>query len=103
MEPDELGTAVADETGSMAPLRKYSNKTVVLSLPDGVDVTGIDWLSIWSSGLKRSLAHVEIPAMTINVPPAPENLGVTPQVRPFVLATEVQLLQRLLIVEYVGS
>ena len=28
----------------------------------------------------RSLAHVSIPAMTMNVPPAPEVLGIRPEV-----------------------
>ncbi len=80
-EPDETGIPVPDEAGSLSPLRRYRGQNLVLSLPSGTDIFDIDWISIWSKGLGRSLAHVNVPAMTLNVPPALETLGIQSQVR----------------------
>lgn len=70
LEPDEYGEAIPDESGSYDALGRYLNQTVILTLPKHTDVFNIDYLSIYSKALKRSLAHVDIPAMTLNVPPA---------------------------------
>ncbi len=69
--------AIPDETGSMQPLKRYANQTVILTLPADRDVHGVSWLSVWSKALHRSLAHVRIP-QNLNVPPAMET---NPEVR----------------------
>ena len=80
MYPSSQGEAIPNESGSDAPLGRYKNESLVLTLPDHLDVFAIDYISIWSKKLEKSLAHVEIPAMTLNIPPALEKLGIEPQV-----------------------
>jgi hypothetical protein len=60
-EPDVHGEAIPDETGSHDYLGRYTNRTIILTLPADRDVHTIDYLSLWSRGLERSLAHVNIP------------------------------------------
>lgn len=52
---------VPDEKGSTKPLERYTNKDVVLRLPEGKTLREINWLSIWSRQLKLSLADIMIP------------------------------------------
>ena len=74
------GFPIPDERGSDKPLTSYLNKTLVLSLPPGrPDIFSARWFSIWSIGLKRSLAHVSIPVEP-NIPPSLDKLGIDPQV-----------------------
>ena len=54
-------------------------ETVILTLPSPLTVYDIDWLSIWSERIGRSLAHVDIHRKALNVPPALEDL-VNPKV-----------------------
>ena len=74
------GFPIPDERGSDKPLSSYLNKTLVLSIPpERPDIFSARWFSIWSIGLKRSLAHVSIPVEP-NVPPSLDKLGIDPQV-----------------------
>ena len=47
---------------------------MILTLPAPLTVYDIDWLSIWSKRIGRSLAHVDVHRMALNVPPALEEL-----------------------------
>ena len=54
------GTQLSDETGSMRPLTTYRRKSVLLTLPANIDVSSIDWFSVWSQSLQTSLAQVSL-------------------------------------------
>ena len=74
------GFPIRDERGSDQPLSSYFNKTIVLSLPSNrPDIFSARWFSIWSIGLKKSLADVAIPVEP-NVPPSLDKLGIDPEV-----------------------
>ena len=47
---------------------------MILTLPAPLTVYDIDWLSIWSKRIGRSLAHVDVHRKALNVPPALEDL-----------------------------
>ena len=80
IDPELQGFPIPDERGLDKPLSSYLNKTLVLSIPsDRPDIFSARWFSIWSIGLKRSLAHVPIPVEP-NVPPSLDKLGIDPQV-----------------------
>ena len=80
VDAESQGFPIPDERGSDKPLSSYLNKTLVLSIPPGrPDIFSARWFSIWSIGLKRSLAHVSIPVEP-NVPPSLDKLGIDPQV-----------------------
>lgn len=55
------GFIVPDEKGSTKPLERYTNKDVVLRLPEGKTLREINWLSIWSRQLKQSIGDIMIP------------------------------------------
>ena len=80
-QPSPYGVQIADEEGSMDSLGMYKNRTVILSLPPGLDLRSLSWLSIWSQSLESSFADISIPRQ-LNVPPAISALGVSPQVSP---------------------
>ena len=74
------GFPIPDEMGSDQPLGAYVNKTLLLAIPPAdPDIFSCKWLSVWSTAMGISLAHVPIPVEP-NVPPALEKLGVDPQV-----------------------
>ncbi len=77
-KPDASGFAIPDETGSTSPLKRYANRTIVLTLP--TNVFDIDYFGIYSKSIGRSLAHVPITFSKMNVPPAFNNLGIQPEV-----------------------
>lgn len=97
--PSPYGVQLTDEEGSMASLRSYKNRTVILSLPPGIDIHSVSWLSIWSQSLQTSFADISIPRR-LNVPPAISGLGVSPQVRPSVC--HVMLLLDFLLIDIVN-
>lgn len=72
------GTNVPDENGSLEPLRKYTEKTLVIVLPGELTIFDIDWLSIWCVDFFVDFGHVRIPK-NLNVPPSLRMLGVEPQ------------------------
>jgi hypothetical protein len=81
-KPGPDGVKLADETGSEAPLKKSDKKTMVLSLPPGLTIFDIDYLSLWCELYFVDFGHVKIPR-NLNVPPSLRMLGVTPQVSVF--------------------
>ena len=74
------GSPIPDESGSLEPLGRYRNKTLLLTIPDDLDlgVSNLDFISIYSKGIQRSLALVQIPEL--NVPPSLEQLGMESKV-----------------------
>ena len=74
------GYPIPDESGSLEPLGRYRNKTLLLTIPDNLDlgVSDLDYISIYSKGIQRSLALVQIPEL--NVPPSLEQLGMESKV-----------------------
>lgn len=76
--PGPEGSFVADENGSNEPLRKYSQKTLVIVLPGDLTVFDIDWLSVWCVAFYVDFGHVRIPR-DLNVPPSLRMLGIEPQ------------------------
>ncbi len=84
--PNDIdGNAIPDEKGNDDPLGSYSNDTVILSVPlDQPDLSSAKWFSIWSAGIRRSLADILLPMKTSQpVPPALDAIGVEPKVRPY--------------------
>ena len=53
--PGPYGTRLPDEEGSMAALRPYRNRTIILTLPPSVNLQSMSWLAIWDQvpGLYR--------------------------------------------------
>lgn len=80
--PNDIdGFVIPDETGSTNSLRSYNNRTIILSVPaDKPDLLNAKWLSIWSSGIKRSLSGILFPSNTLTVPPALDTIGIEPEV-----------------------
>ncbi len=52
-EPDSSGIPATADGNPDSPLGRYNNQSVVITLPDGIDVYAIDYLSVWSKGLDR--------------------------------------------------
>ena len=77
--PGPFGVKIPDEEGSMNPLGSYKNRTIILTLPDSMDLMSLSWLAIWSHSLQSSFAEISIPRH-LNIPPATRLIGVTPQV-----------------------
>lgn len=73
------GKKVPDENGSLEPLKKYTGKTIVITLPGLMTVFDIDYLSVWCRAFFADFSHVKLPK-TLNIPPSLKMLGVAPQV-----------------------
>ncbi|XP_071540414.1 protein Skeletor, isoforms B/C-like isoform X1 [Panulirus ornatus] len=78
--PDNSGTVVPDENGSEEPLKKYLDKTIVITLPGDLTVFDIDYLSVWCRAFLANFGYVSIPK-SLNVPPSLKMLGVAPQTK----------------------
>jgi len=76
--PGPEGHFVADENGSNEPLRRYTQKTLVIVLPGDLTVFDIDWLSVWCVAFYVDFGSVRIPR-NLNVPPSLRMLGIEPQ------------------------
>ena len=79
-DPSASGFIVPDENGGQQPLKSYSRKTVVLTLPGDKTVFDIDYLSIWCRQYSADFGHLSIDRRSLNVPPSLKMLGVQPQV-----------------------
>lgn len=76
LKPNTGGTRLRDENGSDLPLKQYSKKTVVISVPDGHSVFDYDSLSVWSDHDIRDYGFVRLPREVL-VPPSPRALGIS--------------------------
>lgn len=77
--PTPQGIRIPDENGRVEPLRRYENKTIVLTLPADLTVFEIGHFGIWCEAFAVDFGHVRIPK-DINVPPSLRMLGISPQV-----------------------
>ncbi|XP_042220743.1 uncharacterized protein LOC121865425 isoform X2 [Homarus americanus] len=78
--PGPSGQVVPDENGSEEPLKLYSGKTIVITLPGDLTVFDIDFLGVWCRAFLADFGHVRIPR-NLNVPPSLKMLGVAPQTK----------------------
>nr|XP_045605288.1 protein Skeletor, isoforms B/C-like isoform X1 [Procambarus clarkii] len=78
--PGPSGILVPDENGSEEPLKRYSGKTIVITLPGDLTVFDIDFLGVWCRAFHANFGHVRIPK-SLNVPPSLKMLGVAPQTK----------------------
>lgn len=78
--PTPSGKIVPDENGSEEPLKRYSSKTIVITLPGDLTVFDIDYLGVWCRAFTANFGHVRIPK-NLNVPPSLKMLGVAPQTK----------------------
>ena len=46
---------------STAPLGSYSDRTIVLTLPDEITLNTIDWFSVWCVPFRQNFGEVAIP------------------------------------------
>ncbi|XP_013385793.1 protein Skeletor, isoforms B/C [Lingula anatina] len=77
--PSDEGIKILDEKGSSAVLKEYKNVTLTLTLPEGIRIQDIKWLSVWCVAFSADFGHIIIP---IDIdPPRPQVLG------PFKLTT----------------
>ncbi|KPI93638.1 DOMON domain-containing protein CG14681 [Papilio xuthus] len=85
--PSPQGIRIPDENGKEEPLRKYDNKTIVLTLPGELTVFDIGHFAVWCEAFTVDFGHIVLPrAALANVPPSLKMLGVSPQSRNKALA-----------------
>ncbi|XP_049705228.2 protein Skeletor, isoforms B/C isoform X4 [Helicoverpa armigera] len=85
--PSPQGIRIPDENGKEAPLRKYDNKTIVLTLPGELTVFDIGHFAVWCEAFTVNFGHIVLPrAALASVPPSLKMLGVSPQSRNSALA-----------------
>ncbi|XP_013141781.1 PREDICTED: protein Skeletor, isoforms B/C-like [Papilio polytes] len=78
--PSPQGIRIPDENGKEEPLRKYDNKTIVLTLPGELTVFDIGHFAVWCEAFTVDFGHIVLPrAALANVPPSLKMLGVSPQ------------------------
>ncbi|XP_014365199.2 protein Skeletor, isoforms D/E isoform X1 [Papilio machaon] len=78
--PSPQGIRIPDENGKEEPLRKYDNKTIVLTLPGELTVFDIGHFGVWCEAFTVDFGHIVLPrAALANVPPSLKMLGVSPQ------------------------
>ncbi|XP_014365200.2 protein Skeletor, isoforms B/C isoform X3 [Papilio machaon] len=88
--PSPQGIRIPDENGKEEPLRKYDNKTIVLTLPGELTVFDIGHFGVWCEAFTVDFGHIVLPrAALANVPPSLKMLGVSPQSRNKALAGPV--------------
>lgn len=60
--PSNLGGfRIRDERGSNGVLRKYRNKDITLTLPEGKTLRDIKWFSVWCDEFSVNFGDVRIP------------------------------------------
>ncbi|XP_034232288.1 protein Skeletor, isoforms D/E-like [Thrips palmi] len=77
-KPSPQGIRVADENGKEVPLRRYEQKTLVLTLPGDLTVFDIGHFGVWCEAFAVDFGHVQLPR-SLSVPPSLRMLGVQPQ------------------------
>ncbi|GFY48301.1 cytochrome b561, DM13 and DOMON domain-containing protein At5g54830 [Trichonephila inaurata madagascariensis] len=73
-KPNEEGVRLHYEDGSDSPLKEYTNKTMIMTLPDGHSVFEYNFLANWSPSESEDYGSVEIPR-DLNIPPSPRTLN----------------------------
>ena len=60
---------------STDPLGRYSNRTIVLTLPDEITLNTIDWFSVWCVPFRQNFGEVAIPDdLEVPTPPPPSEV-----------------------------
>lgn len=77
--PGPSGMLVLDENGESAPLRRYKDKTIVITLPDDLTIFDITYLSVWCEQFYVDFGHIKFNSARLLVPPSLKMLGVKPQ------------------------
>ncbi|XP_044743413.1 protein Skeletor, isoforms B/C [Chrysoperla carnea] len=76
-EPSQFGIKVANEMGSLEPLRGYQGEDIEIQLPGNLTVYDIDWLAMWCVKYRHNFGHIIIPK-DLDVPPALGQTKITP-------------------------
>ncbi|XP_039275377.1 uncharacterized protein LOC111044628 isoform X6 [Nilaparvata lugens] len=92
-KPSPAGVRVPDENGKEVPLRRYSRKTLVLTLPGDLTVFDIGHFGVWCEAFTVDFGHIQI-GRSLNVPPSLKMLGVSPQKRSRSLPQQSTALQQ---------
>ncbi|CAL1300524.1 unnamed protein product [Larinioides sclopetarius] len=68
--PDNTGFVVHPNRDSTEFLKPYHNQDIVLHLPEGIKITDLRWLSVWSQKFSISFGTVIFPPLLITPQPA---------------------------------
>ncbi|XP_018007875.2 uncharacterized protein LOC108665610 [Hyalella azteca] len=60
--PSDEGFIIPDENGSTQPLKRYRNKDVTLTLPEGITLKDVKWISVWCRAFAIDFGHVVVPS-----------------------------------------
>ncbi|KAF2366389.1 DM13 domain [Trinorchestia longiramus] len=60
--PSDEGFIIPDENGSTQPLGRYRNKDVTLTLPEGITLKDVKWISVWCRAFAIDFGHVIVPS-----------------------------------------
>lgn len=71
--PSANGFIIPDEEGRSVKLGSYSDATIEITLPSGMTVSSLAWLSVWCRRFTQNFGHVTFPDGF--VAPAEQNLG----------------------------
>ncbi|XP_055923228.1 protein Skeletor, isoforms B/C isoform X2 [Eupeodes corollae] len=77
-KPSPQGLRIPDENGKENALRRYDQKTIVLTLPADLTIFDIGHFGVWCEAFTVDFGHVRIPD-GLNVPPSLKMLGISPQ------------------------
>ncbi|XP_043188104.1 protein Skeletor, isoforms B/C-like, partial [Amphibalanus amphitrite] len=72
--PTGQGYQIPDENGSMEPLGAYRNQAITLTLPSGVTLDDIQWISIWCRAFSVDFGNLVLPS-PISDYPRPQRIG----------------------------
>lgn len=59
-KPNNLGTAIPDENGSLAPIKGYRNANITLHLPKNKSLKNIKYFGLWCRAFQINFGHVTI-------------------------------------------
>ncbi|KAG1701742.1 Protein Skeletor, isoforms B/C [Nymphon striatum] len=69
-EPDGNGIIIRDERNSLDVLQPYRNRDITITLPEGLTVSNLKWISVWCRKFGVDFGHLILPD-NINIPSAP--------------------------------
>ncbi|KAA0195330.1 hypothetical protein HAZT_HAZT002924 [Hyalella azteca] len=65
IDPNLVGRVITIEEGSRVntqPLKRYRNKDVTLTLPEGITLKDVKWISVWCRAFAIDFGHVVVPS-----------------------------------------
>ncbi|XP_043207358.1 protein Skeletor, isoforms D/E-like [Amphibalanus amphitrite] len=72
--PSNSGYKVPDENGRTEPLKAYRNKDITLTLPNGVTMDKVQWVSVWCKAYSVDFGNIILPRPVTDYP-RPQKLG----------------------------